>query len=106
MITPIGLTAFGLTCLTILTGIMDQLPEGSCYYITGSTEYNADYNPGSNIAYTIMNIISIETGIAGNYSMLPTACQIANGLGVTVVFASLMTISSVIYRSPPEEEVN
>ena len=76
----IGMTAFGLTLVTIVSGIMDELGEGACDYVT-STIYNTDYNP------------------AQNYNMLPDACRIANGLGIVVTFGTVLTFITVLNRN-------
>lgn len=75
----IGASAFNLTAASILTGITDYIPWTSCNYITNGVTYGGDSNP------------------AENYGMLPQACQIANGLGITVaVIAILIAFTSAI----------
>ena len=75
----IGGSAFNLTVAAILTGITDYLPWTACNYLTNGVTYNGDSNP------------------AQNYGMIPDACQIANGLGVTVfITAILVAFTSAI----------
>jgi hypothetical protein len=78
----IGLAAFGLTTVAILTGITDWLPLGSCYYkYDTANTYRADWNPSN------------------NYGALPVACQIANGLGVVVLLAAMAVFIAVGLRT-------
>ena len=71
----IGLTAFGLTLVTIISGIMDQLVEGSCFYTNQSVN-----NP------------------IRNYPNLPDACKIANGLGIVVTITTILVFITVLIR--------
>mmetsp|Transcript_32442 Transcript_32442/g.46781 ORF Transcript_32442/g.46781 Transcript_32442/m.46781 type:complete len:495 (+) Transcript_32442:26-1510(+) len=77
----IGLTAFGLTTVAILTGINNSLGQGACaYVITTSYTYKADVNP------------------AENYGSLPKACKIANGMGICVLLAAVCVFIAVSNR--------
>jgi len=79
-----GLTAFGLTVVAILTGINSQLGQGACaYVITTTYNYKADVNP------------------AENYGSLPTACKIANGMGICVLLAEVFVFIAVSNRPAP-----
>jgi len=64
----LGVTGVALTAAAILTGVMDYLPQGACSYNNMDSPF-VDYNP------------------AKNYYALPTACKLANGLGVATVVA-------------------
>lgn len=77
----IGLTAFGLTVVAILTGINNELGQGACsYVITTSYTYKADVNP------------------AENCGSLPIACKIANGMGICVLLAAVCVFIAVSNR--------
>lgn len=77
----VGLIAFGLTILSVETGIMDQLGQG-CYY-----------------SYPVTEIYGVDKNPADNYPFLPDACKIANGLGLTVVISGVFVIFAIVLRS-------
>jgi hypothetical protein len=80
----IGSCAMVLSAAAILTGIMDKLPYGSCFYLLSSSdeeESRRDIDP------------------AENYSYLPGSCKIAHGLGIAVIIACMFSIIGVIVRS-------
>lgn len=70
----LGLTAFGLTSMSILTGINNQLPYGSC-------GFDADKD---------------------TYSQLSSACKIANGAGIVVLLSSLCIVAASALRCENE----
>lgn len=74
----IGAIAFGLTVITILTGIMDEFGKNGCDYLQLITY--PDKNPGS------------------HYKDMPIACRIGNGLGITVYITAFLTIVVVALR--------
>jgi len=79
----IGSCAIILSAAAILTGIMDKLPYGSCFYLLSSSdeeESRRDIDP------------------AENYSYLPGSCKIAHGLGIAVIIACMFSIIGVIVR--------
>lgn len=84
----IGSCAMILSAAAILTGIMDKLPYGSCFYLlssssssSGEEESRRDIDP------------------AENYSYLPGSCKIAHGLGIAIIIACMFSIIGVIARS-------
>lgn len=82
----LGFSALGFTILSIETGIMDQLGQGSCNYLYDSTiTFGADVNPSD------------------NYSQLPDACKIANGLGVIVAISGVFVVLAMSLRPPPDD---
>lgn len=76
----VGLTALGLTMLAIETGVMGLLGGGRCYYSTYDGSNGRDTNP------------------AANYEDLPEECKVGNGLGITVILATLFVYASVCDR--------
>jgi hypothetical protein len=78
-----GIISLALTTTSICTGIVNQFGETACYYVypDGKQFSGADPNPAS------------------NYPKLPTACKIANGLGIVVLCSAMFTLFSVILRS-------
>jgi cytochrome b-561 len=66
----VGMAAFGLTSMAILTGINNQLPYGSCGY-----DSNKD-----------------------GYGNLPDACKLANGMGIAVILSSLCVVGASTLR--------
>ena len=79
----IGSSALVLTTGAILTGIMDYLPYGACFYILSSQQLQEEK----------------DTDPAENYAYLPDACKIANGLGIVVVVSCMFGIISIISRA-------
>lgn len=81
----LGASSIGLSLAAVLTGIMDQLPQGSCNY----TNYNNPF---------------IDSNPAQNYGYLPDACKIAFGLGVAAVtggiFTSVVVFNRHVYKAP------
>lgn len=75
-----GLTALGLTLTAIETGIMDLFGSNGCFYDTYNGANGRDVNPGS------------------NYQDLPYECKLGNGLGITVLLATLFVYVSVFDR--------
>lgn len=75
----LGLSGVALTSAAILTGIMDYLPQGSCYYNNINSPY-VDFNP------------------AKNYGAMPTACKLANGLGASAVIAVIFLFIALMNR--------
>lgn len=70
----LGLATVVCTAIAVLTGVMDQLPNGTCFYtgvVPGAT-YEPDLNP------------------AGHFNWLPDACKIANGVGISVTVSLLL----------------
>lgn len=65
----LGLTALWLTCLVIVSGIMDMHPDGMCNYI-----------------------------LVGRAYQLPPSCQLANWLGVVIVGSTWSISAAVILR--------
>ena len=79
----LGLTSLGLTTIAAVSGIMDKLGEGACFYPTRSPYASADLDP------------------AENYPSLPNGCQLAMGMGVAVVTGSVCTVLAVSVRLRP-----
>jgi hypothetical protein len=80
-----GLITLGLTTASIVSGIVNQFGVSGCFYVypAGSSGFSGtDPNPASNYG-----------------EHFPTACKIANGLGIVVLFAALFTLFSVIHRA-------
>ena len=76
----IGLSSLGLTTVAVISGIMDKLPYGTCFY-PHTSPYSIDVDP------------------AENYTYVPGSCRIAHGLGVSVVIGALLTVLSVVLRA-------
>ena len=74
----IGLIALCLCFNAIITGINNQLGQGQCSYTNPPPIQFTDVNP------------------AQNYSNLPNACKLGNGLGI-VIFLSFLFISLSVY---------
>jgi cytochrome b-561 len=71
----IGVGALLLTVGAIQTGIMDQLPYSSCYFLVSSSDVSTTYI---------------------NYEKLPRSCKIGNGIGIAVIITAsclLLTVS-------------
>lgn len=79
----LGMVSLALSTTSVVTGIMNQLTTQGCYYVT--------YNP----AITD----STDPNPATNWGSIPTACKIANGMGLVVVFAACFTVFSVMLRT-------
>ncbi len=62
--------------VTILTGVMDQLPQGSC-------------NP---------NITTYQQGAGQKYSEIPGSCKIAYGMATFVLIASIISMFGIAFR--------
>jgi len=86
----IGSCAMILSGAAILTGIMDKLPYGSCFYILSSTDKQLSRR---------------DTDPAENYSFLPGSCKIAHGLGIAVIIACMFSIIGVIARSYSDQSI-
>ena len=69
----LGLTAFGLTTVAVLTGIMNRMGRGGCNYLL-DTAPQPDSNPSK------------------YYGDIPNACKISNGLGVVVIIIAVLTV--------------
>jgi hypothetical protein len=72
----VGLSSVALSAAAVLTGINYQLGQGACFSIG-----NRDADPEV------------------NYSSLPQACRIANGLGVCVMLATISMFVAVGLRN-------
>ena len=84
-----GVASLWLMAMAIATGVMDQLPQGSCYYLTADAMSSLYKSPVS------------------HYSKIPDSCKIANGMVVMVIIGGLITIYVVtIRKSHPSEELN
>lgn len=78
----LGLFTFFLTVISIVTGIMNHLGLGKCYYYdSNDVIYKADVNP------------------ADNYRYLPDACKIANGMGIATIASAFIIGVAVYVRS-------
>lgn len=76
----IGMASIRLAVLSIVTGVMDQLGQGTCNYIY------------DNVAST-----AIDSNPADNYPHYPIACRLANGLAIIVcITAIFMTLSTYL----------
>ena len=73
----LGLLSLFLTMATVLTGIMDHLPAGTC-----------------NTAAATANL----QDAAASFSDMSTACKIANGLSMTTMIATVCAFVTVMYR--------
>jgi hypothetical protein len=78
-----------LSAAAILTGIMDKLPYGSCFYLLSSSSSSSSGEEESRR----------DIDPAENYSYLPGSCKIAHGLGIAVIIACMFSIIGVIARS-------
>lgn len=76
----LGLIALLLTALAILTGISNQLGRATCAYVD-------------------------EGGAESGYSSMPDSCKIANGLGISVIIASILAVFAAIHRKPSTGKV-
>jgi len=76
----LGLTSLGMTTIAVVSGIMDQLSYGSCFY-NDAAGYEADKDP------------------AQNYPYVYDSCRIAMGMGIVTVIGSLLTVLSVSLRA-------
>lgn len=77
----IGLVSFGITMCAVETGIMDATGRGGCYYTTYDGTQGVDKNP------------------AEKYKDLPDDCQLANGLGITVLISGILVYFAVFQRN-------
>ncbi len=82
-----GLSVVAFSALAVLTGVVNTLPDGFCYYtnMNGAT-YSADSNP------------------ADHYKYIPDACKLANGLGVSAFFAAMCVFLVVNLRRRKQDE--
>jgi hypothetical protein len=80
-----GLISLALSVAAVVTGVVNRLPDGTCYYTPDPGVYIPDPNP------------------ADLYKYLPNACKVANGLGISVIFAAGMLLAAVNLRrrEPP-----
>jgi len=76
----IGMAAFVMTAISIVSGIQLFL-SGACSSYDLRGQYEADMNP------------------ADNYPHMYDTCKIGNGLGVTIVLATLFTALAVLNRN-------
>jgi hypothetical protein len=84
----LSLAAFGLSALTIVSGIVNYLPSSACNYVPTKSFHQVQNDP------------------ARQYNWLPNACKIANGLGLSVLFTAIAVFYAVSVRVPytTEEE--
>jgi len=68
-----GLFSFYLSAFSVVTGISEYTTEHGCSY----TVTSADWNPAS------------------NYHLLPTGCQVANGVGILVLGVTFLVTVAV-----------
>lgn len=68
-----------MTTTAIIAGIMNQLPQGACFYDVNSP-FQADFDP------------------AENYPYVRGSCQIAHGLGIAVIVAAVFCVLAVTLR--------
>lgn len=73
----LGLIAFGVTMVAVETGIMNATGNGACNYSTYDGQQGIDSNP------------------ADNYPDIPYKCRIVNGLGITVLIATIFVYVAV-----------
>jgi hypothetical protein len=77
-----GMISFGLIVLAIATGVMNQLPQGQCFYQT--TDYRV---------YPSLYKYPIN-----HYDDIPNSCKLAHGLVVAVIIAALSVAAMVSLR--------
>ena len=75
----LGTLALMMTTMSILTGVMDQLPVGSCFP-----------NLPAGVTY--------EQDAGQYYSQLPGSCKIAYGMAVFVFIATLISFIGIAFR--------
>jgi hypothetical protein len=81
----LGVVAAWMTYAAIATGVVNYMPESSCYYpLSGDEKYNTD--------------------AAVTYAKMSYGCRIANGISITVMIASILLILSIMYRK--DEPIN
>lgn len=79
----LGATAFLLTTMTIITGIMNQLPQGMCYYDPNDDTVRPGY----------------DTDPSAYYPQQSNSCRIGLGLGVTVLLAAFFALGATLDRA-------
>jgi hypothetical protein len=78
----LGGFAMIMSVAAVLTGIMNQLPQGTCYYIVKDNDESAEFDVDS----------------ADQYHRIPQACKLALGLGICVIFALIFTLAAAFDR--------
>lgn len=78
----IGGAALFLTAAAVVTGIMNQLPQGQCYYHPTDDTVQAAY----------------DLDPSGNYPLQSRSCQIALGLGITVILGTFFGLAYALDR--------
>jgi tryptophan-rich sensory protein len=116
----LGVTALLLAALAVNTGIMEQLPRGTCsYQLADGAEYQKDYDPAGEIppfpacsyscypepsTFSSLNIVLIvhfflSPLLTENYQYIPLSCKIANGLGIAVIVSAVCATLAVLVRN-------
>jgi hypothetical protein len=103
----LGVIALLLAALAVNTGIMEQLPRGTCsYQLADGAEYQKDYDPAGEFLLVFRPFCRWDRRNSAlifpsteNYRYIPLSCKIANGLGIAVIASAVFAVLTVLVRN-------